>query len=50
MGEEFDFWTKLEDSYSVEDVLEIIGVSIEDLYTYYLRDIIIKHMEDFDLD
>lgn len=50
MGEEFEFWTKLEDCYCVEDVLEIIGVSLEDLYRYYLRDIILKHKEEFDLD
>jgi len=50
MGEEFEFWTKLEDCYSVEDVLEIIGVSLEDLYRYYLRDVILKHAKDFDLD
>lgn len=50
MGEEFEFWTKLEDCYSIEDILEIIGVSIEDLLRYYLRDPILKHKEDFDLD
>lgn len=50
MGEEFDFFTKLEDCYSVEDILEIIGVSVEDLLSYYLRDPILKHKGDFDLD
>lgn len=50
MGEEFDFWTKLEDSYSIEDILEIIGVSVEDLLSYYLRDPILKHRKDFDID
>lgn len=50
MGEEFDFWTKLVDCYRVEDVLEIIGLSIEDLYKDYIRDLILLHVEDFDID
>ncbi len=50
MGEEFAFFTKLADCYSIEDILVIIGVSVEDLLSYYLRDPILKHKGDFDLD
>lgn len=49
MGEEFEFFTKLEDSYSLEDILEIIGVSVEELLRDYLRDDILKHKKKFDL-
>lgn len=50
MGEEFSFFQKLEDSYSVEDILEICEISVEDLLSYYLRDAILKHKQDFDLE
>ena len=50
MGEEFSFFQKLEDSYSVEDILEICGITVEDLLSYYLRDLILKHKRDFDVD
>jgi len=49
MGEEFDFFTKVEDSYSIEDILEIIGVSVEQLLKYYLRDLVLAHRGDFDV-
>ena len=47
MGEEFDFWTKLEDSYSIEDILCIINVTTEELLKNYLREEILAHKEDF---
>lgn len=50
MGEEFSFFQKLEDSYSVEDILEICEISVEDLLSYYLRDAILRHKHDFDLE
>lgn len=49
MGEEFEFFTKLEDSYCLEDILEIIGVSVEELLRDYLREDILKHKKKFDL-
>lgn len=49
MGEEFSFFQKLEDSYSIEDILEICNISVEDLLSYYLREPILKHKRDFDL-
>lgn len=48
MGEEFDFWTKLEDSYSIEDILCIINVTTEDLLKVYLREEILAHKDQFD--
>lgn len=48
MGEEFDFWTKLEDSYSIEDILCIINVTVEELLKDYLRDEIVAHKDQFD--
>ena len=50
MGEEFSFFQKLEDSYSVEDILDICEVSVEDLLKYYLRDVVLRHKQDFDLE
>ena len=48
MGEEFDFWTKLEDSYSIEDILCIINVTTEELLKNYLREEILAHKDQFD--
>lgn len=50
MGEEFSFFQKLEDSYSIEDILEICGITVEDLLRYYLREPILKHKKEFDLE
>lgn len=50
MGEEFSFFQKLEDSYSIEDILEICNISVETLLSYYLREPILKHRGEFDLD
>lgn len=50
MGEEFDFFTKLEDSYCIEDILEICGITVEKLLTVYLRGAILAHKGDFDVD
>lgn len=49
MGNEFDLFQKIEDCYRVEDILEILGISVEELLTYYLRDEILKHKGDFDV-
>ena len=49
MGEEFSFWQRIEDNYSVEDILAIIGISVETLLKDYLRDEIIAHAADFDV-
>lgn len=49
MGEEFSFFQRIEDNYSVEDILAIIGISVEKLLKDYLRDEIIEHATDFDV-
>lgn len=45
--EEFDFYQRLADGYSVEDVLEIIGITPEELYADYLCHLIRKHKNEF---
>lgn len=49
MGEEFSFFQRIEDNYSVEDILAIIGISVEKLLKDYLRDEILEHATDFDV-
>ena len=44
---EFTLWQRLADGYSVEDVLEIIGLSPEELYEDYLAHLIRRHIDDF---
>lgn len=44
---EFDFFQRLEDGYSVEDVLDIIGLTPSELYKKYLYRLIMRHKEDF---
>lgn len=49
MGEEFSLFQKIEDTYSIEDILEILGISVEKLLRDYLYDEIIEHKDDFDI-
>lgn len=49
MGEEFSFFQKIEDNYSIEDILEILGISVETLLKYYLYDEVMDHKRDFDI-
>lgn len=49
MGEEFSFFQKIEDNYSIEDILEILGISVETLLKYYLYDEVMDHKRDFDV-
>ena len=50
MGEEFSFFQKIEDNYSIEDILEILGISVETLLKYYLYDEVMEHKRDFDVE
>lgn len=49
MGEEFSLFQKIEDTYSIEDILDILGISVEKLLRDYLYDDIIEHKDDFDI-
>lgn len=49
MGEEFSIYQKIEDNYSIEDILEILGITVETLLKYYLADEIAEHINDFDI-
>jgi len=49
MGEEFSLFQRIEDSYSVEDILAILGISVEKLLKDYLRDEVLEHALDFDV-
>lgn len=46
---EFDLYQKIADSYSVDDILCILGITPEDLCRYYLKGLINKHKGDFDV-
>lgn len=45
--EEFDFYRRLADGYTVDDVLAIIGITPEELYADYLCHLIRRHINDF---
>lgn len=47
MMTEFSLYQRLADGYSVEDVLDIIGLTPEELYEDYLARLIRKHLDDF---
>lgn len=49
MGEEFSLFQRIEDSYSVEDILAILGISVEKLLKDYLREEILDHITEFDV-
>lgn len=49
MGEEFSLFQRIEDNYTVDDILAILGISVEKLLKDYLRDEIIEHATDFDV-
>lgn len=49
MGEEFSLFQRIEDNYTVDDILAILGISVEKLLKDYLRDEIIDHATDFDV-
>ena len=44
---EFTIYQRLADGYSVEDVLEILGLTPEELYEDYLSSLIRRHIDDF---
>lgn len=44
---EFTLYQKLADGYSVDDVLEILGLTPEELYEDYLAHLIRRHLDDF---
>ena len=44
---EFTLYQRLADGYSVEDVLEILGITPEELYEEYLSPLIRRHLDDF---
>lgn len=50
MGEEFSLFQRIEDAYSVEDILCILGITVEQLLRDYLADEVLEHIEDFDID
>lgn len=47
MMTEFSLYQRLADGYSVEDVLEILGLTPEELYEEYLATLIRRHLDDF---
>lgn len=49
MGEEFDLFVKIADGYSVEDVLSILGITPESLYSRYLQEEILDRLGEFDV-
>lgn len=49
MGEEFSLFQRIEDNYTVDDILAILGISVEKLLKDYLRDEVIEHATDFDV-
>ncbi|MBQ1571973.1 MAG: hypothetical protein IIZ78_12655 [Clostridiales bacterium] len=49
MGEEFSFFQRIEDNYSVADILDILGITVEQLLKDYLRDEVMAHRNDFDI-
>lgn len=49
MGEEFEVFTKIEDCYSVEDILDILGISVERLLKIYLYEEVMEHLNEFDI-
>lgn len=50
MGEEFSVLQKIEDNYSLEDILDILGLTVETLLKDYLYEPIMKHLNDFDIE
>lgn len=50
MGEEFSLFQRIEDAYSVEDILCILGITVEQLLRDYLADEVMEHRKDFDID
>lgn len=49
MVEEFDLFTKISDCYSVDDVLAILSIPPEVLYSHFLKDEILEKREEFDV-
>lgn len=50
MGEEFSLLQKIEDNYCVEDILDILGLTVEELLKDYLYELVLKHRKDFDIE
>ena len=46
---EFEFFQKIADSYSVDDILCMLDITPYDLCRYYLRSQILKNKELFDV-
>lgn len=49
MGEEFSFFQRIEDLYRVDDILDILGITVEQLLKDYLREEVLAHRKDFDI-